>query len=223
MNTSNTPNTENTLSHLLSMADEARATVRKNINGLNLFSSQSSKTMFLSQSAAFLHSSDGEAAYKFLESRAGKDLSLSEEDVKKLYLAASPSSPSQAVYRTEPLVIPGTNVLAASPDDLPQLMRHLPDQILSSRFTLHPIELAAMSLKRFIDISPFKDNNRETAVLLMDLILVSADFLPFFITDENQKSIEETLDASRHICDMEPLSILVAKEVFNTFKALSDI
>ncbi|MCI9388546.1 MAG: Fic family protein [Lachnospiraceae bacterium] len=41
----------------------------------------------------------------------------------------------------------------------PRLMAHLTDQILSSRSTLHPIELAAMAHKRLVDIHPFIDGN----------------------------------------------------------------
>lgn len=55
-------------------------------------------------------------------------------------------------------------------------MKHLADQIHSSRSTLHPIELAAMAHKRLVDIHPFVDGNGRTARLLMNLILVNVGY-----------------------------------------------
>ena len=72
-------------------------------------------------------------------------------------------------------------------------MHHLPDQILSSRFNLHHIELAAMSLKRLIDISPYEEKNEEAAVLLMDRILTGAGFVPILITPENREAFMDAL------------------------------
>ncbi|MCI9417857.1 MAG: Fic family protein [Eubacterium sp.] len=57
-------------------------------------------------------------------------------------------------------------------------MKHLTDQIHSSRSALHPIELAAMAHKRLVDIHPFVDGNGRTARLLMSLVCGVRSGLP---------------------------------------------
>lgn len=209
------------LTELLSLADRRRDLQLMEHGQKGPLLAPGGKEKFLSLLRSHLKGADGEAAFSFLSSKAGGELSLTEEDVKTLAFIAGgtaaskrlfgePSGKSGVSYRSLPLDCKEGCFPAAAPGDLPHLMRHFSDQILSSRFTLHPIELAAMGLKRLIDISPFESHNEETAVLLADLILVNAGFPPFFITDENRASVTEALAVSRKTCDMEPLCLLTA-------------
>ena len=103
-----------------------------------------------------------------------------------------------------------------SPKDIPQLMKHLADQIHSSRSTLHPIELAAMAHKRLVDIHPFVDGNGRTARLLMNLILVNAGYGVVSIPPIWRNDYINALSASRRLNDIEPFSKLIAECVIET-------
>lgn len=107
-----------------------------------------------------------------------------------------------------------------SPDDIPRLMGHLADQILSSRTTLHPVELAAMAHKRLVDIYPFPHGNHRTARLLMNLILVNSGYCAVSIPSDRQKDYGRILTESRKTNDMEPLSILIAQCVISPTDSL---
>lgn len=209
------------LTELLSLADRRRDLQLMEHGQKGPLFAPGGKEKFLSLLGSHLKGADGEAAFAFLSSKAGGELFLTEEDVKTLAsiaggtssdkrAAGEPSGRAGVSYRSLPLRQKEAGFPAAAPEDLPHLMRHFSDQILSSRFTLHPIELAAMGLKRLIDISPFESGNEGTAVLLAALILVNAGFPPFFITDENRASVKEALAVSRKTCDIEPLCLLVA-------------
>lgn len=195
------------------------------------------KSFFLKAAREALPGADADAAWQFFVSGAGQELSLTLADIDRLYCIAGyhehtrPSlpafgqegteGPEEELFRTSSMKILDGAFDAADPEDLPQLMHHLPDQILSSRFTLHPIELAAMSLKRLIDISPYEGKNEEAAVLLMDRILTGAGFVPILITPENREAFMDALCLSRRICDMEPLSRLTAEEILRQQRSLS--
>ena len=95
------------------------------------------------------------AAYDFMLGLARQqDMKITAHTIKKLHrLFYQKVDADQAgQYRSIQVFIPGTEYV-------PRLMAHLTDQILSSRSTLHPIELAAMAHKRLVDIHPFIDGN----------------------------------------------------------------
>ena len=95
-------------------------------------------------------------------------------------------------------------------------MAHLTDQILSSRSTLHPIELAAMAHKRLVDIHPFIDGNGRTARFLMNLILVNTGYGVVSIPPVWRNDHINALSASRRLNDMDPFSKLIAECVIET-------
>lgn len=51
---------------------------------------------------------------------------------------------------------------------------------------LHPIELAALSHWRLVFLHPFQDGNGRTARLLMNLILMKANYPPSIILNEDR-------------------------------------
>lgn len=119
---------------------------------------------------------DHGTAYNFmLGLTRQQDMNITEDTIKKLhrlfYQKVDADQASQ--YHSIQFHISGTEYVPPAPDKVPQLMKHLADQIHSSRSTLHPIELAAMTHKRLVDIHPFVDGNGRTARLLMNLILVN--------------------------------------------------
>ena len=221
------------LNELLQLADSGRADSSRQARAHQPLPGEW-KAFFLKPARRALPGADADALWQFFSSKAGQELSLTLADIDRLYCIAGrrkracTSFPvsgqertNQERFRSSSIKILDGTFDAAAPEDLPQLMRHLPDQILSSRFTLHPIELAAMSLKRLIDISPYEEKNEEAAVLLMDRILTGAGFVPIFITPENRAAFMNALCLSRRICDMEPLSRLTAEEILRQQRSLS--
>jgi len=95
-------------------------------------------------------------------------------------------------------------------------MRHMVDQIHSSKTTLHPIELAAMAHKRLVDIHPFVDGNGRTARLLMNLILVNDGYGVVSFPPAWRNEYINALSASRRLNDMEPFSKLITECVIET-------
>lgn len=159
------------------------------------------------------------AAYDFmLELARQKDMNITEDTVKKLHrLFYQKVDADQAgQYRSVQVSISGTDYVPPAPDEVPRLMKHLADQIRSSRFTLHPIELAAMAHKRLVDIFPFVDGNGITARLLMNLILVNAGFGVVSIPPIWRNDYINALSASRRLNDMDPFSKLIAECVIET-------
>lgn len=119
-------------------------------------------------------------------------------------------------YRKAPAVIEGSADTAASPEDIPRLMGHLGDQIMCSRYTVHPIEMAAMACKRLTDIQPFDTGNHALAIELLNLILTDSGYPAIAITKSNLPEYQHAMVATRIQRDMEPFSIFVAKQVIDT-------
>lgn len=159
-----------------------------------------------------------QALLKKADSYRHQDLNITEETVKELhrllYRTADENQAGQ--YRTVPVRIPNAEYTPPEPDEIPRLMKHLADQISSSRFTLHPIELAAMALKRLLDIHPFAEGNNETAQLLMNLILLNHGYGFVSIPPTRQNEYHQALTDSRQLKDMEPISKLIAECVIES-------
>ena len=158
-------------------------------------------------------------AYDFmLELARQQDMNITEDTIQKLHrLFYQKVDAEQAGrYRSIQVYISGTEYIPPSAEDIPQLMKHLTDQIHSSRSTLHPIELAAMAHKRLVDIHPFVDGNGRTARLLMNLILVNAGYGVVSIPPIWRNDYINALSASRRLNDMEPFSKLIAECVIET-------
>lgn len=159
------------------------------------------------------------AAYDYmLELARQPNMEITEDTIKKLHrLFYQKVDADQAgQYRSIQVFISGTEYVPPAPDEIPRLMTHLTDQILSSRSTLHPIELAAMAHKRLVDIHPFIDGNGRTARLLMNLILVNTGYGIVSIPPVWRNDYINALSASRRLNDMEPFSKLIAECVIET-------
>lgn len=154
------------------------------------------------------------AAYDFMLTLAKQqNLTITEDIIRDLHrLFYQKVNASQAgSYRTIQVYISGTEYLPPAPDDVPRLMKHLTDQIHFSQSTLHPVELAAMAHKRFVDIHPFIDGNGRTARLLMNLILVHNGYGVVSIPPVLRNDYINALSASRKLNDMDPFSKFIAE------------
>jgi Uncharacterized conserved protein len=159
----------------------------------------------------------GEAFDLMLKLARQQNMVITEEDIQKLHRLFYQRIDKEAAgqYRTNTV----NNSLAyihPSPEDVPHLMHHIVDQILSSKTTLHPIELASMAHKRLLDIHPFSDGNGRIARLLTNLILVHSGYGLVIILPEQNLNYKNALFHSRQLNDMEPFSIFIAECVLNT-------
>lgn len=159
------------------------------------------------------------AAYDFMLKLARQqDMKITEEIIRKLHrLFYQKVDAEQAgQYRSVQVYISGTEYVPPAPDEVPRLMEHLVNQILSSRTTLHPIELAAMAHKRLADIHPFIDGNGRTARLLMNLILVNSGYGVVSIPPIWRNDYINALSVSNRLNDMDAFSKLIAECVIET-------
>jgi len=158
-------------------------------------------------------------AYDFMLKLARQqDLTITESIIKNLHrLFYQKVDADQAGnYRTIQVYISGTEYIPPAPEDVPQLMKHLADQIHYSQSALHPVELAAAAHKRLADIHPFIDGNGRTARLLMNLILVNNGYGVVSIPPILRNDYINALSASRRMNNLEPFAKLIAECVIET-------
>ncbi|MGF7145188.1 Fic family protein [Anaerotaenia torta] len=158
-------------------------------------------------------------AYNFmLELARQQDMTVTEEVIKKLHklFYQKVDADLAGQYRTIQIYISGTEYIPPSPEEVPRLMKHLTDLLQASKRTLHPIELAAMAHRRFVDIHPFVDGNGRTARLLMNLILVNTGYGVVSIPPVLRNDYINALALSRMQDNIDPFSQLIAECVIET-------
>jgi len=101
-----------------------------------------------------------------------------ESDIQKLHeLFYNQIDPAQAgVYRTEDVIITGSNYPVTAWGEVPLAMQELCAWISEKRESYHPVEFAAELHRRFVYIHPFIDGNGRTARLLMNVALVQSGY-----------------------------------------------
>jgi Fic family protein len=80
------------------------------------------------------------------------------------------------------------------PEHLPHSLRNLEHWLTAESFLeIHPIEQAALSLTRLVDIWPFEAGNRTAAVVFSNQFLLRAGLPPFFVLGEQVAELDEIL------------------------------
>lgn len=107
-----------------------------------------------------------------------KDLTITEATIQKLHklFYGGIDADAAGVYRGHQVFITGTDYLPPAPEAVPAQMASFVSEFWKLQKTLHPVELAAFSHRRLVDIHPFVDGNGRTARLLMNLILVHSGY-----------------------------------------------
>lgn len=122
---------------------------------------------------------------------------ITEEKIKRFYLANLEKSQddNEIHYRTDEILPKETPHKIAPPQDIPHLMNHYINQIITSSYSLSPIEVAAMAYKRFLDIYPFENYNEETGMAIVSYLFQQAGFffpgIPNYMTKEYKKAVEQ--------------------------------
>ncbi len=79
-------------------------------------------------------------------------------------------------YRSEQVFISGTDFLPPSPKEIPGDMAAFVRWANEIKASTHPVEWAALTHLRFVNIHPFVDGNGRTARLLTNLMLLNAGY-----------------------------------------------
>ncbi len=159
------------------------------------------------------------AAYDFmLELARQKNMKITEDIIKKLHFLFYQKVDSEQAgqYRSIQVYISGTEYIPPDPTEIPLQMKAMIDQIRISETNLHPIELAAMTHKKLVDIHPFIDGNGRTARLLMNLILIHFGYGVVSIPPIWRNEYINALSLSRQSNNMEPFFKLIAECVIET-------
>jgi Fic family protein len=96
-------------------------------------------------------------------------------------------------YRTLPVRIAGSTHMPPDAWELTRLMQELGDWISTEGQSLHPVVLAALAHHRLMAIHPFIDGNGRTARLVMNLLLLQADYPPTIIMKANRRQYYQVL------------------------------
>ena len=159
------------------------------------------------------------AAYDFmLELARQKNMKITEDIIKKLHFLFYQKVDSEQAgqYRSIQVYISGTEYIPPDPTEIPLQMKAMIDQIRISETNLHPIELAAMTHKKLVDIHPFIDGNGRTARLLMNLILIHFGYGVVSIPPIWRNEYINALSLSRQSNNLEPFFKLIAECVIET-------
>lgn len=131
--------------------------------------------------------------YEQAEQSKIKNIIFSEEFIRQLHSRNLTNSTLTSGYRTIHITPVETPHRIAEPNDIPHLMNHYISQVTISSYSLHPIEVAAMAYKRFLDIYPFEQANEETAVAIASFLLQQAGYyfigIPVSFQAEYKKAI----------------------------------
>jgi Fic family protein len=124
------------------------------------------------------------------------------------------------LYRKTQEYVSSTQYLPPKAEDVEHLMEHFINQMQTSRKFMHPIEFAAMSHKRLVDIHPFKDGNEIIAGLFMNLILVNAGYgittIPSELRNEYSNALKMT--QIKNNLDIDAFISFIAERVMETEK-----
>ena len=99
-------------------------------------------------------------------------------------------------YRSIPVRISGSEVILPNYRKVPDLMENFIKEI-TTKTSLHPVELAADAHYELVTIHPFVDGNGRTARLLMNLILMQQGFPPALIRKRDRLKYIKALEQAQ--------------------------
>ena len=126
-----------------------------------------------------------------------QDNRISEDQIKKLHkiFYYRIDEKNAGVYRNSKVFITGSKYPTTNPENIAKSMSELVNKINELKNKIHPVELAAVAHKEFVFIHPFLDGNGRVARLLMNLILLQADYnliiIPPIVRSEYIRTLEQ--------------------------------
>ena len=123
-------------------------------------------------------------------------------------------------YRTQRVIITGTDFIPPAPDRIPDLMKAFVAGIEETMVKHHPVECAAIIHKDLVTIHPFIDGNGRTARLLMNLALLQAGYPLAIIPPILRQDYLDTLNKT-HKGDNGPFINFIANVCYESAKEYS--
>src|SRR3990167_7835517 len=126
-----------------------------------------------------------------------QDNRISEDQIKKLHkiFYYRIDEKNAGVYRNSKVFITGSKYPTTNPENIAKSMSELVNKINELKNKIHPVKLAAVAHKEFVFIHPFLDGNGRVARLLMNLILLQADYnlviIPPIVRSEYIRTLEQ--------------------------------
>ena len=116
-------------------------------------------------------------SYDFMHSIVSR-LTISEKDILELHrlFYFRIDAENSGKYRTEPVIITGSDAEFPKPQEIPQLMTQFMARVPALKSKVHPVVFAAQLHIDFVNIHPFVDGNGRTARLLLNLALLQAGY-----------------------------------------------
>lgn len=97
-------------------------------------------------------------------------------------------------YRRGNVLITGSSHRPPDAFEVPSLMREFISWIRKNEKKLHPVQLAALSHHRLVNIHPFTDGNGRTARLFMNVLLMQHGYPMAVILKNDRKKYYQALD-----------------------------
>ena len=116
-------------------------------------------------------------AYDFMHSVVSRS-TICEKDILELHrlFYFRIDEDDSGKYRTEPVIITGSDAEFPRPKEIPQLMTQFMAKVPALKSAAHPVIFAAQLHIEFVNIHPFIDGNGRTARLLLNLALLQAGY-----------------------------------------------
>jgi Fic family protein len=134
-------------------------------------------------------------AIKLVESLAGQQEPLTPFYVRQLHalVLTKIDDENAGQYRTLPVRIVGTAHEPPPAWDIPAQMNDWASWLQAQAGVMEPVSLAAMAHHKLVAIHPFIDGNGRTARLIMNLVLLRAEYPPAIIARVNRRQYYRVL------------------------------
>lgn len=143
-----------------------------------------------------------------------KPMDLGERDILEIHamILRGIDDTNAGRYRNIAVRIAGSTVVLPNPMKVPELMADFAAWLAGAN-DLHPVALAAEAHYRLVTIHPFVDGNGRTARLLMNLLLMMADYPPAIIQKRERLAYIGALEKAQTGGPKEDYEALVCRAV----------
>lgn len=143
-----------------------------------------------------------------------KRVDLTKQDVMNIHklILQKIDDENAGKYRAIPVAIAGSDVELPDPLKVPELMEEF-FTWLKSKSDTHPVIVAADAHYKLVRIHPFVDGNGRTARLLMNLLLMQANYPITVIGNDKREDYINSLEKAHMTGDLDDFYSLVIKAV----------
>lgn len=137
---------------------------------------------------------NNEKAYRLIKSRLEEGAALDEELIKDIHQVVMDNIIEGGLYRSYNVRITGADFTPPDWTEVRTAMKWFMADLEAKKSDLNPIELASYVHAEFVRIHPFQDGNGRTARLLLNFMLMKADYQPVIIEAKDRPIYYESLN-----------------------------